>query len=276
LNAGGSSGGEGALVSMRGSLIGVGTDIAGSIRIPAFCCGIYGFKPSPYRVAYDLQSDAVREGDPLMEIVPPVAGPLCHSIRDARLFLETVIQKKYFDLDFTTTPVPWREQSVESPLVIGLLSEAPDQPVSPSIRRAVVTAAEKLKAAGHTIIELKDYPSFTGVYEITMKSFAFDNHNLPFKWVSDSGEPFVESVIRAYDPENMPEGNRTLDDLFPDTMERDAYKKAWHTIFRDLKLDAIIMPGNNCPALPHDTSRLGPYTMMWNLVQVGHHPQKLS
>lgn len=43
LTAGGSSGGEGALVSFRGSVLGVGTDIAGSIRIPALCCGIYGF-----------------------------------------------------------------------------------------------------------------------------------------------------------------------------------------------------------------------------------------
>jgi amidase len=42
LGAGGSSGGEGALVAMRGSILGVGTDIGGSIRIPALCNGSYG------------------------------------------------------------------------------------------------------------------------------------------------------------------------------------------------------------------------------------------
>ena len=43
---GGSSGGEGALVAARGSPLGLGTDIGGSIRIPAVFCGIAGFKPT--------------------------------------------------------------------------------------------------------------------------------------------------------------------------------------------------------------------------------------
>ena len=46
LTAGGSTGGEGALIALSGSILGVGTDIGGSIRIPSLCNGIYGFKPS--------------------------------------------------------------------------------------------------------------------------------------------------------------------------------------------------------------------------------------
>lgn len=46
LSAGGSSGGEGALVALKGSVLGVGTDIGGSIRCPSAFCGIYGFKPT--------------------------------------------------------------------------------------------------------------------------------------------------------------------------------------------------------------------------------------
>jgi amidase len=268
--AGGSSGGEGALVAMRGSLIGVGTDIAGSIRVPALCCGLYGFKPSSRRVAYGLQADAVREGDPLMEIIPPVAGPLCHSMRDARLFLETVIQEKYFEFDFTSIAVPWRPTAHKSKLIIGVVSEAPDHPVSPPIKRAVRTAAEKLQAAGHTVVQLENLPSFSGAEELSMKSFAFDNDNLAFQWVSDSGEPFVKAVVDCYAPENMPKGTRTLNDLFPDSIERDEYKKAWHDIFRDHKLDIVIAPGNNTPAPPHDTYGQFTYTLMWNLLQVSH------
>ncbi len=45
--AGGSSGGEGAAVGAGGSVFGVASDIAGSIRIPAFFCGVFGHKPSP-------------------------------------------------------------------------------------------------------------------------------------------------------------------------------------------------------------------------------------
>lgn len=48
---GGSSGGEGALLASAGSVIGIGNDIAGSIRIPANFCGIFGHKPTPYVVS---------------------------------------------------------------------------------------------------------------------------------------------------------------------------------------------------------------------------------
>lgn len=49
---GGSSGGEGALLAMDGSALGIGTDIGGSLRIPAAYCGIFSLKPSSGRVSY--------------------------------------------------------------------------------------------------------------------------------------------------------------------------------------------------------------------------------
>lgn len=48
---GGSSGGEAALLAMDGSAIGVGSDIGGSLRIPAAYCGIYSLKPSSGRIS---------------------------------------------------------------------------------------------------------------------------------------------------------------------------------------------------------------------------------
>lgn len=52
LISGGSSGGEGTLVSARGSPIGIGTDIGGSVRIPAALCGLYGLSPTVGRQPY--------------------------------------------------------------------------------------------------------------------------------------------------------------------------------------------------------------------------------
>jgi amidase len=53
LISGGSSGGESALIAAHGSPVGVGTDIGGSIRIPASLCGIYGLSPMYSRHPYD-------------------------------------------------------------------------------------------------------------------------------------------------------------------------------------------------------------------------------
>jgi amidase len=53
LSCGGSSGGEGALIALRGSIIGLGTDIGGSIRIPAGFNALYGMRPSHGRMPYN-------------------------------------------------------------------------------------------------------------------------------------------------------------------------------------------------------------------------------
>jgi Asp-tRNA(Asn)/Glu-tRNA(Gln) amidotransferase A subunit family amidase len=79
LTAGGSTGGEGALIALRGSVMGTGTDIAGSIRIPALCNGIYGFKPTSGRVPFAGKKAPGRIGSP--STILPTIGPEGHSIR---------------------------------------------------------------------------------------------------------------------------------------------------------------------------------------------------
>ncbi len=59
LTSGGSSGGEGALLGLRGSCLGVGSDIGGSIRSPSANCGLYGLRPSSYRVPTDGWSGSI-------------------------------------------------------------------------------------------------------------------------------------------------------------------------------------------------------------------------
>ncbi|KAK5239785.1 hypothetical protein LTR40_014253, partial [Exophiala xenobiotica] len=87
--AGGSSGGEGVLVAMRGCMIGIGTDIGGSIRVPAMCNGVFGFKPSQGRVPYGGQALTGIEGMSRTS-VQAVAGPIARSVEDIDVFLREV------------------------------------------------------------------------------------------------------------------------------------------------------------------------------------------
>jgi Asp-tRNA(Asn)/Glu-tRNA(Gln) amidotransferase A subunit family amidase len=84
---GGSSGGEAALVAARASPLGIGTDIGGSIRIPAHCCGVYGFKPTPARIS--SRGIAVpRPGGVSGQIaVKSVAGPIARCVSDIALVM---------------------------------------------------------------------------------------------------------------------------------------------------------------------------------------------
>lgn len=69
LTCGGSSGGEGSLIGLRGSIMGVGSDLGGSVRIPAAFQGLYGLRPSYNRVPY-MHSTNSMEGK--YSLTPPL------------------------------------------------------------------------------------------------------------------------------------------------------------------------------------------------------------
>ena len=88
LTSGGSSGGESALIAMHGSPLGLGTDIGGSVRIPAACTGIFTIRPSYGRFPH---FDA-RSGLAGQESIGSVHGPMARSVADLRLFTDNVVQ----------------------------------------------------------------------------------------------------------------------------------------------------------------------------------------
>jgi amidase len=77
LSCGGSSGGEGALIALRGSVLGLGTDIGGSIRIPAGFNGLYGLRPSHGRMPYNMLANSM-EGQ---ETIPSGPSPFNLSVK---------------------------------------------------------------------------------------------------------------------------------------------------------------------------------------------------
>jgi Asp-tRNA(Asn)/Glu-tRNA(Gln) amidotransferase A subunit family amidase len=87
---------------MRGSLLGIGTDIAGSIRIPALCCGAYGFKPTVGRIPSAGQAQSTRNGNPGF---PACIGPLATSLRSTQLLMRSVLAAQAWDWDPVIFPV---------------------------------------------------------------------------------------------------------------------------------------------------------------------------
>lgn len=267
LTAGGSSGGEGALVAMRGSILGIGTDIAGSIRIPALCCGTVGFKPSAGRVPPTGKS----AGRPGMSGIAAVAGPLCHSVRDAELLLRIVFDSDIDDMDDTALAYPWIEPSKrnDEPLTIGILPEDPQQPLHPSMQRALKCAAEKLKSAGHHIVDLSgQVPFISAASDLAFNFFRADPDQTVLKRLDDSGEPAIPSLRFTYDLEGK-SAETTLREFFDYSAAKAKISKEMREVYLgNNKLDLIIGPGYQSTAVPHDTYGVPMYTVLANLVDV--------
>ncbi|RAQ66300.1 general amidase [Aspergillus flavus] len=264
LAAGGSSGGEGALVALRGSLLGVGTDIGGSIRIPALCCGVFGFKPSGGRVPYAGQTSAARPG---LTGIAPVAGPLCHSVRDADLFFKVIADSHPEDVDDQILGLPWSSPiEPKESLTIGLLPEDPTRPYHPSILRTISTAVEKLTAAGHRIIDLSGKcPSMKEFSDIAMHFFQMDPDRTPLGHLAASDEPWVPSLKYTYNP-NGTDPEPTLRQLYDLNVQKTDASATIRKVFLNNELDVILGPGHQTCAPVHDTFGLPIYTMLANLV----------
>jgi amidase len=266
LSAGGSSGGEGALIAMKGSVLGVGTDIAGSVRIPSLCNGLLGFKPSANRVPYGGQ---VCPGTTAEFGINSVAGPLARSARDLKLFLETVTKVDPWKLDYTALNIPWRPVAKKEALRVGVIVECPSWKVSPPAVRTINSAVSKLAQAGHSTIMLRDFPSFEEARELAWGIFDLDNETTNFKYIAESGEPWVQPIIDLWSPPPGGRPRRTLEKLFELEAKQSSVKAQWHKIFVENELDVIVAPGvQHGTAVPHDKYGYPPYTAMWNVVNV--------
>ncbi|KAJ5835247.1 hypothetical protein N7447_001273 [Penicillium robsamsonii] len=264
LTAGGSSGGEGALLAMRGSILGVGTDIAGSIRIPALCCGTVGFKPSVGRVPYAGQTSPGRPG---MTGIAASAGPLCHSVRDAEMLLRVVFDASSDDMDDTALAFPWI-QPVRPPtqLTIGVLPEDPQSPLHPNMQRTLRSAIKKLGNAGHRIVDLSSQIDFLGAAsDLAFHFFRIDPDQTALQHIRKSGEPAIPSLRFTYDLDGKGE-EPTLRGLFALNTSRAEIMAKMRRVFLDNRLDVIIGPGYQSTAVPHDTYGVPVYTVIANLV----------
>ena len=145
LGAGGSSGGDAALIAMKGCPIAPSTDAGGSIRAPAAFNGLYGIRPTSMRVPKNLW-----EGTMSGQVaIRDSAGPICHSIDDIRLFTRLLITNEQARYDTNAVPVPWRPVNLTPKLCIGIMKWDHVVMPHPPILRAIAHTKHVLSAAGH-------------------------------------------------------------------------------------------------------------------------------
>ncbi|EEA23642.1 hypothetical protein EYB25_006364 [Talaromyces marneffei] len=270
LTAGGSSGGEGALIAFRGSILGVGTDIAGSIRIPSLCCGVYGFKPTVDRIPFGGQVSGAMEGLPGLK---PAAGPLAQTFDDIELFMSTIIDAQPWKYDATASAAPWTTKLSSSQswmLTIGVLPEDPQFPLHPPVRRALDLTIKSLTEKGHRIVHLPSCPATDVAYasRLAFQSFIFGPQ---IDHMKSSGEPLVASVAQASSPLFTGDFPVSMElDTFNQINElqiaRESYSDAWRKLWVEHNLDVVVAPGAQNTAVPHDTYGWPPYTVMWNVL----------
>jgi Asp-tRNA(Asn)/Glu-tRNA(Gln) amidotransferase A subunit family amidase len=277
-SAGGSSGGEGAIVAARGSALGIGTDIGGSVRVPAHCCGIHSIKPTPGRLSVGGTVDII--GAAAREAIPDSGGLLARHVSDLRLALNVL------------SPLPESEAALRE-LRIGVYDDDGFFPASPAIRRAVREAAAALSDRGFQVVPFTP-PDVNEALAIFYGLFGSDGGEL-WRVQLNGGivDPRIKDLLMLA---GMPalarpaiagllriQGQRRLASIMGTagkadaarvtslTARRDAYRRAFSSAMAADGVDVLLSPPCAVPAFRHGATReLGPasvsYTCLYNLL----------
>ncbi|KAH9962257.1 amidase signature enzyme [Russula dissimulans] len=253
---GGSTGGEGALLAAGGSRLGIGTDVAGSVRIPAHYCGVYTIKPSSHRFPKSGGSTSVvgQEGVPAT-------------------FWRAVVGMKPWEYDPSCAPMPWRTVNLPK-----------------KMRRALKTVTSLLEEDGHEIIII-DPPSPLRALQIGSQLMAngYVADCSPIRWCESNGPGvtaglfalrlprflirlyawFHRHILRDATYASLVQGWHVKDSQEYYTLvgQREYYRAEW---FDYWQLDFVLTVPNALPAIRHgDGRRLWKacgYTFLFNIL----------
>ena len=213
MTAGGSSGGEGVIVAMKGCMIGWGTDVGGSIRVPAMCNGVYGFKPSNGRIPYGNQAQTTTEGSGRLG-VQAVAGPIGRSMEDIDLVMREIVPKSHMwgedCLPGTWSPTLSRSGSGKNgEFVIGVLRSDGNCELLPPISKILTEVGQKLRTVrGVEVIELPTPQAWTKCQSLMSKLMGIDGGTVMADMINSSGEPIVpwmQTRMRVGSPKSLRE-----------------------------------------------------------------------
>jgi amidase len=256
LTTGGSSGGESALVSFRGSCMGVGTDIGGSIRHPCSFTGLNGLRPSHGRVSYQKVANTFLG----QEAVRSCAGPMCRSPADIRLFMSGLAAQKPWLSDPQAVPIPWREEEEVLPKTLCFGFGMGDGRVTPTppLRRAMETTKKALLAAGHEVIDFIPTEHIEAA-DIISRMWEADGGEEFQRDTDASGEP-LHPQLEAWLGHSANVKPMTVFETWQNQQRRSTLATAWLDRWQQTKsqtgtgrpIDGLIMPSTPFPAIRHD------------------------
>jgi amidase len=181
LTPGGSSGGAAAAVAAGLCALGHGTDIAGSIRYPAYACGLHGLRPTVGRIpAYNASGADRFIGAQMMA----VSGPIARSMADIGLGLAAMAQPDPRDPWYVPTPLQGVAYERRAAVCF-----APDgMPVVPAVQAALATAADALRDAGWRVEEV-DCPPMRAAAELNAQLWMGETQFGAAQLIAREGDP---------------------------------------------------------------------------------------
>ncbi|KAH7018515.1 amidase [Microdochium trichocladiopsis] len=292
---GGSTGGEAALLALGGR-IGVGSDVAGSVRVPAHFSGIYSLRPSTGR----WPKLGFRTSMPGQEGVPSVYGPMTRTLNDLTYFTRAVMSMEPWKYDYWVHPMPWRPDvekkfAKSKKLRVGVMRTDGVVDPSPACRRALEMTETALRKAGHEIVEVTNPPSpyealYLGAHllnadgcQMFKSFFRYGEKNDPgahqMDWLMRFPNPFkylyylwVKYVRRDDVWAGLIKNWRAKSayENWQLVARREAYRTEWFEWWNAQGFDFLLTPPNATPAVPHEgmhdaVSSCG-YTFLFNLL----------
>ncbi|CAH0055156.1 unnamed protein product [Clonostachys solani] len=268
LTPGGSSGGESALLGIRGSLFGVGGDIGGSIRVPAAHVGVYGFKPSAQRLPIAGGTGHMFGRECILATNAPITAD-----RDSlELFMKTVVDAQPWRLEPSVRYQPWVPYKFTKPLKVAVQWWDGVVRPHPPVLRALREVADACKKVGMKVVDW-DCGSLDHArgWEVLSGLFYPDGAKEVLGLIRDAGEPLLP-LTKFITEEQAHVKERTVQEQWKLVTEREAYRTAYARHWSSTadedgqEVDVILCPPAFGTAPPHGQSRYWGYAAIWNLL----------
>jgi fatty acid amide hydrolase len=269
---GGSSGGEGAIIAAGGSPLGFGSDIGGSVRLPAHACGIHALKPTAGRLTMRGHAELY----PGQEAVLAQPGPLARTVADLALAFDVLSAEGQDAVDPAVPHVARRDPSEVSleKLRVAVFTDNGFMSAAPALRRATLEAAEALRRRGASVEEWTP-PGVREAMRIYFGLLLADGMASTRRALEGSARDrnvgaalligrFPRALISAVWPRLLPlAGQRRLGEMMRSmgrlsadgywrlVRERALYRERFAEALGAGRFDAVVCPPDALPALTH-------------------------